>query len=118
MDKIYDFGTIGGGGDGLPFKLDAQMAQRVRAIIKHFKQDDPLGIPSEMGNLIHDPMPIPNLDKTFSGAKMKFEDLMLHGLSKFRLEYIRVMLNDLKVIYQYNKVVDSKLFEKENFCSN
>jgi hypothetical protein len=95
-DQVFDFSSVSDAG-GIPFQLDAQMAQRVRALIKHFKQDDPVGIPSEMGNIIHDPMPIPNLDKTFSGAKMKFEDLMLHGLSKFRLDYISVTLNDLKV---------------------
>lgn len=80
------------------------MAQRVRAIIKHFKQDDPVGIPSEMGNLIQDPMPVPNLDQTFSGTKMKFENILLHGLSKFRLEYVRVTLSDLKVFHNHVKI--------------
>lgn len=77
--------------------IDEQIADKLRGLIRHFKQDDPRGIPSEMGDVVKDPMPIPNLEKTFSGTKMKFEDLLMHGLSTFRLDYARALISDLKV---------------------
>lgn len=51
-----------------------------------------------MGDVVKDPMPIPNLpEQSFSGTKMKFEDMQIYGLSKFKLEYARALLSDLKV---------------------
>lgn len=79
--------------------IDQQMTAKVRGLIKHFKQDDPRGIPSEMGDLIKDPMPIPNLEQSFSGARVKFEDMSVYGLSKFRLDYARALVSELKVRY-------------------
>ncbi|CAL8109661.1 unnamed protein product [Orchesella dallaii] len=81
----------------LALPIDEQMAAKIRGIIKHFKQDDPRGVPSEMGDVVKDPMPIPNLEESFSGTKMKFEDLNIHGLSKFRLDYARALISDLKI---------------------
>lgn len=78
--------------------IDEQIASKVRGFIRHFKQDDPKGVPPEMGDVVKDPMPIPNLpEQSFSGTKMKFEDMQIYGLSKFKLDYARALLSDLKV---------------------
>ncbi|ODN01552.1 hypothetical protein Ocin01_05122 [Orchesella cincta] len=89
------------GNDGdesnLALPIDQQMAEKIRGIIKHFKQDDPRGIPPEIGDVVKDPMPIPNLEQSFSGTKMKFEDLNMYGLSTFRLDYARALISDMKI---------------------
>ena len=64
-------------------------------MIQHFKQDDPHGIP---GVPIPDPMPIPDFEGQFPGAKMKFSEAELFNLSQFRIDYVRTDLKDLKVL--------------------
>lgn len=105
LDGLFDlgqFGLDGGGGLG-ELKLDEQMAQRVRALIKHFKADDPVGLPEGMLP-IKEPITVPNLEQTFSGTKMKFENISLYGINKFRLDHVRVALSDLKVTLIWFKI--------------
>jgi hypothetical protein len=47
--------------------------------------------------LIKEPLHVQNLEQTFSGTKMKFQNISLYGLNKFRLDHVRVTLSDLKV---------------------
>lgn len=70
------------------------MDARIRQMLEHFKQDDPRGFP---GAPIPDPMEVPDIENQFSVAKIKFSEALLHGLSKFKIEYIRTDLKDLKV---------------------
>ncbi len=67
---------------------------RIRQMLEHFKQDDPRGIP---GLPIPDPMPIPDFKGNFPGADIKFSDANLYDLSKFRIDYVRTDLKDLRV---------------------
>ena len=68
--------------------------QRIRQILEHYKQDDPLGLP---GLPIPDPMEIPDFKGNFPVAEIKFSEAMLHNLAKFRIDYVRTDLRDLKV---------------------
>lgn len=58
-----------------------------------------MGVPQGMGldALIVEPLKVPNLEQTFSGTKMKFQNISLYGINKFRLNHVRVALSDLKV---------------------
>src|SRR5688572_5235427 len=73
------------------------MAEHIRGVIQHFKQDDPVGVPKNYEGQIPDPIPIPNLEKDFSGTKMSFEGITVHGLRKFRLDHVVSDLSALKV---------------------
>jgi len=52
-----------------------------------------------LGDIIPDPMPVPPMDQKFSGAKMKFQDMNVYGLSGFRLKHVRMNVNDLEVTH-------------------
>ena len=74
---------------------------KIREILEHFKQDDPLGIP---GVPIPDPKAIPDIEKEVSGAKVLLTEAMMHDQSKFRIDYVRTDLKDLKVTQsQFNQ---------------
>ncbi|KZS07952.1 Uncharacterized protein APZ42_028321 [Daphnia magna] len=75
-------------------KTELALDARIRQLLEHFKQDDPLGIP---GVPIPDPMPIPDFEGEFPAAKIKFSEAELHQLSQFRINYVRTDLKDLKV---------------------
>ena len=68
--------------------------EKIRRIVEHFKQDDPLGIP---GVPIPDPKEIPDIEKDITGAKVILTDAKMHDMSKFRIDYVRTDLKDLKV---------------------
>jgi len=67
---------------------------RIRGIMEHFKQEDPLGVP---GVIIPDPFPVPDIEKDLSAAKIVLRDAQLWDTSKFRVDYIRTDLKDLGV---------------------
>jgi len=67
---------------------------KIRKIVDHFKQDDPLGIP---GVPIPDPKAIPDIEKDVTGAKIILRDAQMYDMSKFRIDYVRTDLKDLKV---------------------
>lgn len=77
--------------------VQAELNTHVRNIIAHFKQDDPRGVPAGMKSHIPDPMPVPNLEKEFSGTKMTFDNMTVHGLNRFRLEHVRTDASALKI---------------------
>lgn len=59
------------------------------AILKHYKQKDPVGIP---GVPIPDPMDIPPLKHSLPFGQMHMQNVKLYGLSKFRVEFIKIDL--------------------------
>ncbi|XP_046441973.1 uncharacterized protein LOC124192617 [Daphnia pulex] len=75
-------------------KIELSLDARIRQLLEHYKQDDPLGIP---GVPIPDPMPIPDFEGDFPAAKIKFSEAELQQLSQFRINYVRTDLKDLKV---------------------
>lgn len=75
-------------------KDELRLDQRIRLILQHYKQDDPLGLP---GLPIPDPMEIPDFKGQFPVAEIKFSEAQLYNLAKFRVDYVRTDLRDLKV---------------------
>lgn len=74
----------------MAFKLSDQ----VRAVLQHYKNPDPTGFP---GAPVPDPMPIPDMDKSFGVAKMNFKNVMVYGLSKFRIDQVNTDLEKMEV---------------------
>jgi hypothetical protein len=80
-------------------QAEAAIEEHIRQVIEYFKQDDPVGLPKHLDGIIPDPMTVPPLQQDFSAAKMTFEDIKVHGLSRFRLEHVRSDLSALKVLH-------------------
>lgn len=51
-------------------KSEKKLSETIMTILEHYKQDDPLGIP---GAPIPDPMPIPDMKKSFSMARLNMK---------------------------------------------
>ncbi|XP_056647669.1 uncharacterized protein LOC130452416 [Diorhabda sublineata] len=75
-------------------KTEKKLSETIRTIINHYKQPDPLGIP---GAPIPDPMPIPDMRKSFSVGTMYFKNMQLTGLKKFRIEHVLADITKMKV---------------------
>ncbi|XP_053990193.1 uncharacterized protein LOC128882579 [Hylaeus volcanicus] len=61
---------------------EKRLGDHIRAILKHYQQDDPVGLP---GAPIPDPMPVPDMKHSFSMYTMNFKQISVYGLSKFRI---------------------------------
>ena len=66
-----------------------KITEYVRAILEHYKQKDPIGLP---GVPIPDPMDIPPLTHSFSMATLNMKNITLYGLSKFRIHHVTINL--------------------------
>lgn len=76
-----------------------RLTTQVLAVVDHFKQKDPVGIP---GAPVPEPMIIPMIEQSFSVGKMKMTNVSIFGLSKFRIKYSKIDLNSMSakaVIY-------------------
>nr|XP_018903693.1 PREDICTED: uncharacterized protein LOC109034796 isoform X1 [Bemisia tabaci]XP_018903701.1 PREDICTED: uncharacterized protein LOC109034796 isoform X2 [Bemisia tabaci]XP_018903711.1 PREDICTED: uncharacterized protein LOC109034796 isoform X3 [Bemisia tabaci] len=74
-----------------------KLSDQVRAVLQHYKNPDPTGFP---GAPVPDPMPIPDMDKSFGVAKMNFKNVMVYGLSKFRIDQVNTDLEKMEVYVQ------------------
>lgn len=61
---------------------EKRLEDHVRAILKHYQQSDPVGLP---GAPIPDPMSAPDMKYSFSMYTMNFKQMNIYGLSKFRI---------------------------------
>lgn len=59
-----------------------RLALQIFAILDHFKQPDPVGLPIAS---VPDPMPIPDITQNVAIAKMDIKNAQAYGLSKFRI---------------------------------
>ncbi|CAH1101411.1 unnamed protein product [Psylliodes chrysocephalus] len=75
-------------------KSEKKLSETIMTILEHYKQDDPLGIP---GAPIPDPMPIPDMKKSFSMARLNMKNVQLYGLKKFRIEHVLADVTEMKV---------------------
>jgi hypothetical protein len=73
---------------------ESHLSAQVFAIIDHYKQDDPVGLP---GATVPDPMPIPEVKQSMSFGKMHLKNVLAYGLSKFRIKHLKTNLNDMNV---------------------
>nr|AEE62911.1 unknown [Dendroctonus ponderosae] len=79
----------GGAPDG-----EQKLSETLLAIVEHYKQRDPVGVP---GAPIPDPLPIPPMNHSFSVGKMNFRDMQLYGLKKFRIEHVTLDVAALRL---------------------
>ncbi|KAL6443286.1 hypothetical protein ACFW04_002883 [Cataglyphis niger] len=73
---------------------EQRLGDQIRAILKHYQQDDPIGLP---GAPIPDPMPVPDMKHSFSMYTMNFKQVNVYGLSKFRIEHVESELARMQV---------------------
>ncbi|XP_058788883.1 uncharacterized protein LOC131662910 [Phymastichus coffea] len=65
---------------------ERQLGEQIKAILKHYQQADPVGLP---GAPVPDPMDVPPMRHSFSMFSMDLRAIKLHGLSRFRIEHAR-----------------------------
>lgn len=73
---------------------EQRLGDQIRAILKHYQQDDPVGLP---GAPIPDPMSVPDMKHSFSMHTMHFNHVNVYGLSKFRIEHVESELARMQV---------------------
>ena len=95
---------------------EKQLGDQIRAIIKHYQQPDPIGLP---GMPIPDPMPVPDMAQSFSIGTMYMNSIKVYGLSKFRIDHIRSELALMQVSVALDiEILDIKgLYSLSSFWS-
>uniref|UniRef100_A0A336KI47 CSON005147 protein n=1 Tax=Culicoides sonorensis TaxID=179676 RepID=A0A336KI47_CULSO len=73
---------------------EKRLSSQIFAMIEHYKQTDPIGLP---GVPIPDPMALPDIKQSFSLSTLNMQKVMSHGLSKFRIKHIKTDLKELQV---------------------
>ncbi|EGI63413.1 PREDICTED: uncharacterized protein LOC105147985 [Acromyrmex echinatior] len=73
---------------------EQRLGDQIRAILKHYQQDDPVGLP---GAPIPDPMPVPDMKHSFSINTINLKKISVYGLSKFRIEHMESELARMQV---------------------
>lgn len=73
---------------------EKRLGDHIRAILKHYQQDDPVGLP---GAPIPDPMPVPDMKHSFSIYTMNFKQVNVYGLTKFRIVHMESELALMQV---------------------
>ncbi|XP_076635481.1 uncharacterized protein LOC143348770 [Colletes latitarsis] len=73
---------------------EKRLGDHIRAILKHYQQDDPVGLP---GAPVPDPMPVPDMKHSFSMYTMTFKQVNVYGLSKFRIVHMESELSLMQV---------------------
>lgn len=73
---------------------ESQLANQIVALLEHYKQKDPLGIP---GAPIPDPFPVPDMKKSVGMGTLTMKKTLAYGFSKFRIKSINFDVNKLLV---------------------
>ncbi|KAF7993342.1 hypothetical protein HCN44_006402 [Aphidius gifuensis] len=73
---------------------EKRLGDHIRLIIKHYQQDDPIGLP---GAPIPDPMPVPDMKTSIMGGTINLQKINVYGLSKFRIEHVKSELAQMQV---------------------
>ncbi|KAG5680013.1 hypothetical protein PVAND_009546 [Polypedilum vanderplanki] len=68
-------------------EIDDKMTQKVYQIIDHFKNDDPVGIPSLE---IPDPISVPDVQQNINVGKLFMSKVKAYGVSQFRIQNVTV----------------------------
>lgn len=75
-------------------KGEKKMSDSILAILQHFKQPNPVGIP---GADIPEPYPLPDMKQTINIATIHFKNTAVYGLSKFRILYVNAEIGAMEV---------------------
>lgn len=73
---------------------ESQMSAQILALLDHYKQKDPLGIPNAP---IPDPFPVPKTKQSVGVGTLTMIDTLAYGFSKFRIKSINIDVNSLIV---------------------
>lgn len=80
-----------------------QLSTQIIALLEHYKQDDPLGIP---GAPVPDPFPVPYTQQSVAVGTLTMKDTLAFGISKFRIKSMTIDINQLMVdIYYFSKFI-------------
>ncbi|XP_037708075.1 uncharacterized protein LOC119546072 [Drosophila subpulchrella] len=80
--------------DALKIKQSqANIAAQVEAMLEHFQQEDPQGLP---GVPVPDPLEVPNVKKSMGMANLDMKQVKAYGLSKFRIDKMNLDLKEMK----------------------
>ncbi|KAL7741109.1 hypothetical protein ACLKA6_018142 [Drosophila palustris] len=71
-----------------------RLAAQFEAVLEHYKQKDPVGMP---GANIPDPMDVPDMPKSLGVATLNMLKVKAYGLSKFRIASINADFKDMMV---------------------
>lgn len=82
------------------------MSAQFFALIEHFKQADPVGLP---GAPVPDPFTVPDVSKSIGMGTLKMKNTLAYGLSRFRVKSFLLDVKELMVFefiffpaFQYN----------------
>uniref|UniRef100_A0A2H1WHE6 SFRICE_032319 n=1 Tax=Spodoptera frugiperda TaxID=7108 RepID=A0A2H1WHE6_SPOFR len=73
---------------------EKKLSENVLAILEHFKQPDPVGLP---GAAIPDPYPVPDMKQSLSFGTLYFKNTAVYGISKFRILYVNAEIGAMEV---------------------
>ncbi|XP_036328078.1 uncharacterized protein LOC118740587 [Rhagoletis pomonella] len=71
-----------------------RLAAQLFAVLEHFKQEDPVGLP---GAPIPDPMEVPDIRKSVGMGTLSMSKVKAYGLSKFRIDSVNADLQQMVV---------------------
>lgn len=73
---------------------ESKMSAQIIALLEHYKQKDPLGIPNAP---VLDPLPVPYTKQSMGMATLTMKNASAYGLSKFRIKSVALDVNELMV---------------------
>uniref|UniRef100_A0A6B2EAR1 Putative hemolymph juvenile hormone binding protein n=1 Tax=Phlebotomus kandelakii TaxID=1109342 RepID=A0A6B2EAR1_9DIPT len=73
---------------------ESRLSAQIFAVIDHYKQPDPIGLP---GAPVPDPMKIPPIKKTLTMTTLQMENVLAYGLSKFRIKFVKMDMKEMRV---------------------
>lgn len=73
---------------------EKRLSENVLAILEHFKQPDPVGLP---GAEIPEPYPVPDMKQALSFGTLYFKNTAVYGISKFRILYVNAEIAAMEV---------------------
>lgn len=73
---------------------EKKISEYIIAILEHFKQKDPVGMP---GAPVPDPMDIPPFKHSISVGTLNFKNVKVYGMSKFRLNRVKTDVANMEV---------------------
>nr|XP_017105689.2 uncharacterized protein LOC108131351 [Drosophila bipectinata] len=71
-----------------------RLAAEVEALLDHFKQEDPKGLP---GAAIADPIEVPDVKKNLGMATLDMRHVKAYGSSQFRIDKLSADFKDMKI---------------------
>uniref|UniRef100_A0A2M4AV12 Putative hemolymph juvenile hormone binding protein n=2 Tax=Anopheles triannulatus TaxID=58253 RepID=A0A2M4AV12_9DIPT len=91
---------------------EALLSEQLFAIIDHYKEDNPRGLP---GATIPDPMHIPDIRQSVSIATIYMTKMKVFGMAQFEIRYFHTELNSMAI---QSQIAIAKIEVKGNYTMN